>query len=70
MRKKSLVTTGDLGAPVPVGPRLGATESLVIVVVIALASALVACGMSTVAALELLSGAGLLGVHVVRQARA
>jgi hypothetical protein len=54
----------------PHRPRLGTAEGLVVVVVVTWAVVLVVRGMSAAAALELLGGAGLLGVRLVRQARA
>ena len=68
--RNCVLGSGDLGGPVPAGPRLGTTDSVVIVIVITWASALVLCGMSAAAALELLGGAGLVGIHLLRQAQA
>jgi hypothetical protein len=64
------VPPGALGGPAATGRGLGTTEAVVIVIVITWATALVLCGMSAAAALELLAGAGVLGVHLLRQARA
>lgn len=57
------------GDPAP-ARTLGLPESVIIVIVLTWATVLVVCGMSTSAALELLAGAGLLGIRLARQSGA